>query len=114
MPDRRAYDRWLERADVVVSCAEQEYFGVAVAEAVQAGAYPVLPRRQAYPSLYGARCKGPHLYEGQEGLVALLREVLAGRCGHVCSLPLDCDEFCWERLAPRWDEELAAVAGEVS
>ncbi len=110
-PGRRAYDRWLERADVVVSCAEQEYFGIAVAEAVQAGCYPVLPRRQVYPSLYGARCRGPHLYEGDGGLAALLGEVLAGRRGHVCSLPLDCDEFCWERVVPLWDAELDRLAG---
>ncbi len=112
-PDRAAYDRWLERADVVVSCAAQEYFGISVAEAVQAGAYPVLPREQAYPSLYGSRCRGRHFYGGEEELAALLRDLLRGRgCGHVCSLPLDCDEFCWDRLIPRYDALLESVAGK--
>ena len=105
-----AYEGWLARADVVVSCAAQEYFGIAVAEAVHAGAYAVLPREQVYPSLYGRRCRGPHLYDGEAGLLDLLRGVLAGRRGHVCPLPRDCDEFCWERLAPRYDALLAAVA----
>jgi len=111
-PDRAAYESWLARADVVVSCAAQEYFGIAVAEAVQAGAYAVLPREQVYPSLYGRRCRGRHLYAGQAGLVNILRQLLAGSAGgHVCSLPLDCDEFCWERVAPRFDDLFQAIIG---
>ncbi|MHB8080038.1 MAG: tRNA-queuosine alpha-mannosyltransferase domain-containing protein [Candidatus Krumholzibacteriia bacterium] len=109
-PAGEAYAAWLARADVVVSCAAQEYFGIAVAEAVHAGAYAVLPREQVYPTLYGRRCRGRHLYDGEAGLTALLRDVLAGRCGHVCGLPPACDDFCWERLAPRYDAVLAALA----
>lgn len=50
---RPAYDRWLLRADVVVSTARQEFFGVAVAEAMAAGAVPLVPDRLAYPELLG-------------------------------------------------------------
>jgi glycosyltransferase involved in cell wall biosynthesis len=111
--DRAEYESWLARADAVVSCAAQEYFGIAVAEAVHAGAYAVLPREQVYPTLYGRRCRGRHLYAGEEGLTDLLRNLLRGRaCGHVCSLPLDCDEFCWDRLAARYDALLESVAGK--
>lgn len=108
-PVGSAYADWLARADVVVSCAAQEYFGIAVAEAVHAGAYAVLPREQVYPTLYGRACRGRHFYAGVAGLTALLHEVLAGRCGHVCGLPPACDDFCWERLAPRYDALLAAL-----
>jgi glycosyltransferase involved in cell wall biosynthesis len=109
--DRAAYDRWLERADIVVSCAEQEYFGISVAEAVHAGCYPVLPRAQVYPSLYGAHCRGRHFYEGEDELVALLAALLGGdRCGHVCSLDRDMDRYCWERLAPAYDDLMAEVS----
>lgn len=112
--DRRAYHALLERGDIVVSCAAQEYFGIAVAEAVHAGCYPVLPRDQVYPSLYGTRCRGRHFYDGPRELADLLAELIAGdRCGHVCSLATDCDAFCWSRLAPRYDALLseAAAAG---
>jgi glycosyltransferase involved in cell wall biosynthesis len=108
--EREQYEAWLARADIVVSCAAQEYFGIAVAEAVHAGAYPVLPRDQVYPSLYGTHCRGRHLYRDEHELLRLLRDVLAGRCGHVCSLPLDVDVFCWPRLAPDYDQLLAEVA----
>lgn len=113
--DRAAYDAWLGRADLVVSCAAQEYFGISVAEAVHAGAYAVLPREQVYPSLYGQRCRGRHFYEGEAGLLDLLRRLLGGGnggCAHVCSLPLDCDAFCWDRLAPLYDDLAERVAGE--
>ena len=111
--DRAAYDAILEGSDIVVSCAAQEYFGISVAEAVQAGCYPVLPREQVYPSLYGTLCRGRHLYDGVEGLTDLLRELVSGRDGgHVCSLPLDCDAFRWERLAPRFDTLFDEVAND--
>ncbi len=112
VPERETYEQLLARADIVVSCAEQEYFGIAVAEAVHAGAYPVLPRRQVYPSLYGARCTGKHLYATEGELVDLLTELLSGdSCGHVCSLADDCDEYCWQRLIDRYDECFERVAG---
>ncbi len=111
LPERTDYDALLERADIVVSCAAQEYFGISVAEAVHAGCYPVLPREQVYPSLYGTRCRGRHFYEGEDELVALLRDLLTGdRCGHVCSLDRDVDPYCWPLLGPRWDQMLDEVA----
>ena len=110
LPDRTAYDAALETSDIVVSCAAQEYFGISVAEAVQAGCYPVLPREQVYPSLYGSMCRGRHFYEGVAGLTDLLRNLVSGRDGgHICSLPVDCDAFRWERLAPRFDDVFEEV-----
>ncbi len=110
VPDRVDYDRLVASADIVVSCAAQEYFGISVAEAIHAGAYAVLPREQVYPSLYGSRCRGDHFYTSAEELKALLARLLAGEgTGHVCGLPPACDEFCWRRLAPRYDEELSVV-----
>ena len=108
---RADYDAWLARGDVVVSCAEQEYFGISIAEAVHAGCYPVLPRDQVYPSLYGTRCKGRHFYTGPAELAELLADLIGGdSCGHVCSLDLDVDEYCWDRLAPRFDALISATA----
>ncbi|MCP4571216.1 MAG: DUF3524 domain-containing protein [bacterium] len=107
LPQRADYDALLARADVVVSCAAQEYFGISVAEAVHAGCYPVLPREQVYPSLYGSRCKGRHFYDDEDGLVSLLGDLVRGEgCGHVCSLDRDLDPWCWPRLVEAWDELL--------
>lgn len=107
--ERRTYEAWLAAADIVVSCAAQEYFGISVAEAVHAGAYAVLPRGQVYPSLYGPACKGRHFYDDQSGLVELLAALVSGDdCGHVCGLDRQADQWTWSRVGPRLDELLAA------
>jgi glycosyltransferase involved in cell wall biosynthesis len=111
LADRGGYEAWLDAADIVVSCADQEYFGISVAEAVHAGCYPVLPRRQVYPHLYGPLCRGRHFYETDEELAALLGDLVRGEgAGHVCSLARDVDAFCWFRLAPRYDALLGEIA----
>ncbi len=111
LPSREKYDQLLERADIVVSCANQEYFGISVAEAVQAGCYPVLPREQVYPSMYGTRCKGGHFYETEDELVELLSELMTGQSyGHVCSLDMDMDQFCWSHLVHLFDDLVDRVA----
>jgi len=50
-PTRAAYLDHLRRAQVVVSTAIHEFFGVAVLEAVHLGARPLVPDRLSYPEL---------------------------------------------------------------
>jgi len=110
-PDRDRYHELLAEGDIVVSCASQEYFGISVAEAVHAGCYPVLPRDQVYPSLYGTACKGRHFYSGEKELEEILVDLITGDdCGHVCSLDRDIDHCCWDNLAPRFDDLMAEIA----
>lgn len=109
IPERRTYEAWLAAADIVVSCAAQEYFGISVAEAIHAGAYAVLPRGQVYPALYGPGCKGRHFYDDQAGLVALLADLIGGdACGHVCGLDQVADKCVWSRVAPQFDALVTA------
>jgi len=50
---REEYEAALLEADVIVSTAVHEFFGISVVEAIAAGAYPLLPRRLAYPEILG-------------------------------------------------------------
>lgn len=48
---RTEYEEALTQADVFVSTAHHEFFGMTAVEAILAGAYPLLPKRLAYPEL---------------------------------------------------------------
>jgi glycosyltransferase involved in cell wall biosynthesis len=50
-PSRAEYVEALQQADVFVSTARHEFFGITAVEAILAGAYPVLPMRLAYPEI---------------------------------------------------------------
>ena len=73
-PRREDYTRLLYDADVVVSTAIQEFFGIAVMEATYCGARPLLPRRLVYPELYPETC----LYGGDADFTDALRRLVAG------------------------------------
>ncbi len=47
-PDLTTYRRRLWQADIVVSTAIQEFFGISVIEAMYCGCVPILPRRLSY------------------------------------------------------------------
>jgi len=49
--DPTDYAAALVGADVIVSTARHEFFGLSVAEAIAAGAFPLLPKRLSYPEL---------------------------------------------------------------
>ena len=74
---REAYERVLQEADIVVSTADHEFFGIGIVEAVAAGCYPMLPDRLAYPEVIDKARNPDCFYDGtREGLVACLRDVL--------------------------------------
>ena len=54
--DRTDYLTLLARADVVVSTARHEFYGVAVLEAAWLGCFPLLPASLVYPELYPSEC----------------------------------------------------------
>ncbi|MFQ5692183.1 MAG: DUF3524 domain-containing protein [Nitrospinota bacterium] len=77
-PSRARYAALLSKADVVVSTAVQENFGLSVIEAMYAGSYPLLPRRLSYPEILPPPFHGDHLYEDAEDLCGRLRALLRG------------------------------------
>jgi len=67
---RDNYYAILREADVVVSTALHEFFGVSVLESVYLGCFPVVPNRLVYPEIYPTEC----LYNTDAQLVKLLRK----------------------------------------
>ena len=107
---------WLGCASIVVSTANQENFGIAVAEAVAAGAFPLLPSRLSYPDLLPGRWHRACLYRTQTELVARLDALLrvperlaVGRTGRSLAMR----RYDWTRVGPALDaviEKVVAVA----
>ncbi|MFO7822110.1 MAG: DUF3524 domain-containing protein [Lentisphaeria bacterium] len=73
-PSREKYFEWLQGADVFVSTAKHEFFGISVLEGAAAGAVPILPDRLSYPEIF-AGCDNC-FYDGTVlGLANKLEEV---------------------------------------
>lgn len=74
LEDRTEFQNALQKADLVVSTAIHEFFGISILEAVEAGCLPVLPRRLAYPEIFAETPEC--FYDGAtESLVALVQKL---------------------------------------
>ncbi|HSM55134.1 MAG TPA: DUF3524 domain-containing protein [Candidatus Sulfomarinibacteraceae bacterium] len=105
----RAYRRLLWQADVTVSTAHHEFFGVSILEAIYCQTFPILPRRLSYPELLPAAFHRDCLYESQEGLVQRLRWALThpGQARRIAAeLAPTVTRFGWQDLAGRYDQVL--------
>jgi glycosyltransferase involved in cell wall biosynthesis len=71
VPERADYERWLARADVAVSTAVHEFFGISMIEAAHFGARPLVPDRLCYPEIFEAPCR----YRDGSQLVSRLRQL---------------------------------------
>ncbi len=117
--DRSAYERVLLDADVVVSTAIHEFFGIAIAEAAAGGAFPIVPDRLAYPELLrdaGAAGRERFFYDGS---VAELVARLAAAADRVEQGLLwngmpelgvkAVSRYGWDRTAAKLDEAIGCV-----
>ncbi len=106
--DRSDYIGWLGRSDIVVSCAQHEFFGVAVVEAALAGCVPVLPHDLSYPELIPERMWPCVLYpRGRFGsrLLHVIGELSAHREA-VADLPDALTTLAWDVVAADYDDRL--------
>jgi glycosyltransferase involved in cell wall biosynthesis len=105
------YWSWLRRLDVVVSTAEHEFFGIAVCEAIWAGAVAVLPNRLSYPELVPREC----LYESLGDAVVMIEKLQdaekRNRLSDACRKILE--PLRMEQTVPRLDDALQRLGAEV-
>jgi len=120
--NRAEYEKALKQADVFVSIADHEFFGISAVEASLAGAYPVLPKRLAYPEILGLDEGGmveEFFYDGSVTALADRLTMLSGRAekdclwgknpGRVIQLM---KRFTWSDLASVLDEAAEKVMSE--
>jgi glycosyltransferase involved in cell wall biosynthesis len=101
------YASLLWAADVVVSTAIHEFFGVAVVEAVYCGCRPVLPRRLSYPEIIPKEAHGEVLYDQGELVAALARALAEPRAWSEDWQRTWVGRFDWGALRERHDQEIA-------
>jgi glycosyltransferase involved in cell wall biosynthesis len=106
------YSSLLRRADVVVSTAIHEFFGVAIVEAVYCGCFPVLPRRLAYPEIIPSSHHEMCLYDDFGDLVAKLRWALENpRSANEIALSMHpaMARYDWSALTQVYDEAMVGL-----
>jgi glycosyltransferase involved in cell wall biosynthesis len=111
--DRDAYLEELGQVDVVISTALQEFFGVAVVEAMAAGALPLLPNRLVYPERVPETTWDRTLFDSEQEAVELLQSALTNidatrQLG--AELAATVAPFDWGAVAPRYDAWLDSTA----
>ena len=111
---REAYLNWLKKGRVVVSCANQENFGISVVEAVRYGCLPLLPDRLSYPEVMPSLCHEEVLYQSPEDCAQKLKKMLTDPDafqGLSERLFREMAQFSWENQVEYFDDLLFELAG---
>lgn len=111
--ERAEYERWLHASDIVVSCANHEFFGIAVVEALMAGCVPVLPHALSYPELIPPELHEAALYPVGTFGTSLTATVvnLSERREAMDGLASSMSRFSWPSVVAGYDTRISALTG---
>ena len=113
---RSAFWQCLQNADIAVSTANHEFFGIGMIEAMHAGAYPLLPERLSYPEILDLEQNPSHQCFFYDGTTSSLAQRLCGLVRKMRTEPL------WQHTPPieshlqayEWDHVAVAMDRAVS
>lgn len=103
------YRELLWEADITLSTAHHEFFGISIIEAIYAETFPILPNRLSYPEIIPPELHSVCLYEGDEGMLAKLRWTLTNVAElrpFVAGLKTAVSRYDWSRLILQYDQKL--------
>lgn len=110
---RAAYQELLLRSDIVVSAAHHEFFGIAIVEAIAAGALPVLPDRLSYPEVVTDAFREALYRDGDlRARLAQVTQDVAGVSTDLEGLRASMARFDWSVIAPLYDKRIEALVSQ--
>lgn len=109
LENKTAYLNLLDKADVVLSTAIHDFQGIAVLEAVAAGAVPVVPDRLAYKELFEEKYRYSEGDGEAEGIANKLLQLMELKKISGLNSP-DISHLSWERLIPEYETLFQSVA----
>lgn len=119
--NQQEYHKLLQNVDIAVSTAKHDFFGIGIAEAVSAGAFPVLPWRLAYPEILPEgnddQGKLSFFYEGGHkqlaqylmSIIQIIQDKGSPWQGDELRGIRKISDFFWESLIPKLDKKLEGV-----
>jgi glycosyltransferase involved in cell wall biosynthesis len=110
--ERDRYESILLEAAVVLSTADQEFFGIGVVEAIAAGAQPVLPNRLVYPERIDAIGGEPSssLFNDPTEAATLVEQSLTTQIDP--AVRKAALQYDWVAVAPHYDAALAPLVAD--
>ncbi len=110
--DDGRYRQLLWQADITLSTAHHEFFGISIIEAAYCQTFPLLPNRLSYPEII-PQAFHPHcLYQHEEELVNKLAYALTHAQETAVTaqkLSAALKKYDWSQTAPQYDEAMTAV-----
>lgn len=107
--DQETYRQLLWAADITLSTAHHEFFGISVLEAIFCQTFPLLPRRLSYPELIPEHFHQTCLYTNAADLDTKLAWALTHRSETkqtATQLATAVSHFSWQQTAPLYDEKM--------
>lgn len=114
--ERKEYIKWLEKADIVISTANHETFGISIVESVWYGALPFLPLRLSYPEIFPPDDFPDHFYaSARESLPKLIKlfQTLGDpnrKKNSVLKARAAVEQFQWSLMGPIYDNFFESLA----
>lgn len=107
------YKLLLQQAEITISTARHEFFGISVLEAVSTTTFPILPRRLSYPEIIPEPYQTHCLYKNFTDLVKKLHWVLDHRkLAHqqAAGLATAVMRYDWSQQAPLYDVQMLKLS----
>ncbi|MCO5183936.1 MAG: DUF3524 domain-containing protein [Anaerolineae bacterium] len=110
--DEATYRRLLWQADIVISTALHEFFGISIVEAIYCRTFPLLPHRLSYPELIPPQYHADVLYADsaeleQMAINALTQPDYTRRIS--AELATAVASYGWRNMASRYDARLLKI-----